>query len=703
MLLALPVLPLRAQGAAEREALDAYADSLASVTDTTHLGFLAMQYDGVTTGGSAGALARIRAGMAWLQAGKPALAEKSFRRAARVEPTWPVPWLGLGDAHAAQGLMTLQNKMNLGVRPGLGEFQAAAASYGRSLELDPRFAPGVEGELRLAVERRDTALLATALEHARQLPADVATPDFLAALSRAEWRMGNVEGALTALRAVPGDRATPDLQYELARAMLAERDAYGEFYYWQAVSADDPAMLRMLRRDMTLIATPEELAVFDTTAGASRVDFLHRFWDLRGSQALRSPGERMQEHYARIAYADRYFAFSDVRHMHKPGDLLDAFPFDSMLDTRGVVYVRMGPPDIRFLPRVSGYVASETWEYDRVQDTLLFTFAAQNSIGDMVLVWTADEINCTSSLLCDHDELYRQLMAVNDLYRRLYYASPMAATQYWTELFDMGRRSVKVGTSSDAHPLRFPQSVMAQVLPLAIGAAPGGSGVQVAVAVAHPAAARPGEPDTVRVRFAAFGHGGIPVARFDTTLSYAGRGARGGADTTYTLFLSLPATVPAGTWTWQAAVQAGDSVGALLPSQVMTIPVHDSTRLAVSDLAIGVRGWSAQWVVAPGDTAWVTPRHSHRASVPVELYYEVYGIPAGQEYQAEITARRGDNGQGPSITLGVEARSTGTPSRVARTLNLSSLTPGEYVLEVRVVNDSGQSTTSSRPIQIIAE
>ena len=114
-------------------------------------------------------------------------------------------------------------------------------------------------------------------------------------------------------------------------------------------------------------------------------------------QALRTPGERLQEHYARIAYADRHFAFSDARHWHKPGDLLDAFPFDSMLDSRGVVYVRMGPPDVRFQPKVPGYVASETWAYNRVQDTLLLTFAAQNSIGDMVLIRTVDDIACNGT------------------------------------------------------------------------------------------------------------------------------------------------------------------------------------------------------------------------------------------------------------------------------------------------------------------
>jgi len=703
VLLAVPTLPLNAQSREDRAALGAFRDSLTPLTDSAHLAALASQYEGVETGDSTEALASIRAGFVRLQAGMPALAEKDFRRAARLQPAWPVPWLGLGDAHAALGLATLENKLNLGAHPGMGEFQDAADAYGRSLEVDPRFAPGIEAELTLAVARRDTALLANAVAHAHRLPPEAATPSFLLALSRAEWRMGNVQAAQAALRAVPPDQATPSVQYERARALLAAGDAYGEYYYWSAVSADDPAMLLMLRRDLTLIATPEEMKAFDAVPPSSRVAFLHQFWGARDAAALRPPGERMREHYARIAYADRHYAFSDARHWHKPGDLLDAFPFDSMLDSRGVVYVRMGPPDVQLQPHVPGYVASETWEYNRVQDTLLLTFAAQNSIGDMVLIRTVDDIACQTSYGCDSNELYYQLQVVNETYRRLYTAGSAATARYQAKLYKMGKESITTSTTTDAHPLRFLVSLNAQVLPLAIGAAPGGSGVQVAVAVVHPAARRSGQRDTLRVRFAALGHGGTAVARLDTTLVYSAPFSPTSADTTYTMFAHIPTTLPAGTWTWQAAVQTGDSTGALLPSQRITIPVHDSSMLAVSDLAIGARGWSARWVVAPGDTAWVTPRHSHRAGVPVDLYYEVYGIPAGQQYRADITARRGDKGKGPSITLGLEEHSTGTPSRVSRTLDLSSLTPGDYILEVLITNAAGGTASSSRPLKIVNE
>jgi hypothetical protein len=512
--------------------------------------------------------------------------------------------------------------------------------------------------------------------------------------------MGNVPAAEAALRAVPPDEATPAVQYERARALFAGDDAYGEFFYWKAVSADDPEMFLMLRRDMVLIASAEEMAVFDTTAPGARSAFLHQFWDVRDNQTLRSPGERMREHYARIAYADRYFAFSDARHWHKPGDLLDAFPFDSMLDSRGVVYVRMGPPDIRFQPSIPGYVASETWQYNRVQDTLLLNFAAQNSIGDMVLIRTVDDIACTTTPGCDYVELYRQLGAVNDTYGRLYHAGAAAAQRYHAKLYKMGKESITTSTTTDAHPLRFPTSVTAQVLPLAIGVAPQGSGVQIAVALLQ---IRRGGRDTLRLRFGVFDPGGGAIIEFDSTVVYTPSPARSSTDSTYTIFRRFETTLPAGTWRWQAAIQSGDSVGALLASQRITIPVHDSETLAVSDLAIGVRGGAAPWAAAPGDTAWLTPRHGFRASTSVGLYYEAYGIPEGQQFHAEVTVRRGGKGKGPGITLGFEEKSTGTPTRSSRTLNLESLTPGDYVLEVQIRNASGTTASSSRPLRILEE
>ena len=705
--LALAVLgtatPTGAQAPDGRRALLELRDSAAASVDTAGLVHLAEQYEDMHDGGPEAALARIFAGFLRVSAGQPLRGKKDFERAAKLEPTWPAPWLGIGDAHQALGLRSRTNRLNLGTVPGRADFHKAAAAYGRALEFDPHFTPAIEAELRLAAETRDTALLAIALQHARALPPGAATPAFRLALSRAEWRFGDVAAARATALAVPDTARSPALRYELARAMLAAGDPYGEVYYWKALASDEPDMLAMVRRDLAIIASAEELAVIDSVDGPGLVAFMEEFWDRRGAQDLRPAGERLAEHYERLAYADRYFAFSDARRWHKPDDLLSSFPFDSTLDSRGVVYVRMGPPDVRVAPTVTGLSANETWEYRRTQDTLLLHFSAQNSIGDYVLVRSPLETRCHTRGGCDMPELYFQLRDVNDTFRRLQTAGPVASSRYMQQLHVLAKRSIATSASSDAHPLRFPASVTAQVLPLAIGAAPGGSRVQIAVAREQPVEVPGRRIDTLRIRFAAFDTSGTAVARLDSTLVYPAPASRAPDDTVRTVFGRFETTLPAGTWEWKVAVQSGDSAGALMHSQPITVSAHDGSILAVSDLAIGIRGWAAPWIVAPGDTAWLTPRHTHRASQPVSLYYEVYGTPAGQLLHTEVTARLGTKPTEPSMTLGFEERSRGTRTQVLRTIDLQQLEPGDYTLEVRVRDAAGRTAVSSRPITIVKE
>ena len=755
LLLATCVAPLPAQTPDDHRSLRAFRDSLLSMRDSALIARLAEQYEEISIGPEVEAMARIRAGHLRLALGQAEAAKADFDRAVRLEPRWPAAWTGLGDAHAALGLRTWRNKANLGTHPGAGEFQQAADDYAKAFALDPGFVEASESELRLAAARRDTTLLAAATRRANQIPPEAATPSFLVARSRAEWRVGDVAAALAMLQSIPDSETTPAILYERARAALALGHSLGELDYWGAVPADDPEMLLMLHRDMSLIATPSELGMFDATSTQGRVTFLHQFWADHAGLWLRSPGERMQEHYRRIAYADRYFAFSEVRHMQKPDDLHSSFPFDSMLDSRGVVYVRMGPPDVRLQPTVCGYVANETWGYHRSDDELLLHFASQNSIGDYVLVQSVQDINhitpvsaqasmpmshtpmveptdasmattdATDSLdvvsntdavmgeikasrmepLCGND-LYGmmfQRQQVSPSYSKLLSAGRYSGATYLNQLALLGKRSIRTSTTTDAQPLRFPAAVTSQVLPLAIGAVTGGSGVQIAVALMQPKHGEPGRRDTLRLRFGAFDAMGRAVAQFDSTLVNSPPPKRAEGDSTYTAFGHFSTSLPAGIWKWTAAVQSGDSSGALLTSQLITVPVHDSSTLAVSDLAIGAQGQATPWRVAPGDTAWLTPRHGFQASVPVGLYYEVYGIPAGQSYQAEVTARHGDNGKGPGITLGFEEKSAGTPTRMARTISLTTLEPGDYFIEVRVTNAEGRTAASSRPLRILKE
>jgi hypothetical protein len=55
------------------------------------------------------------------------------------------------------------------------------------------------------------------------------------------------------------------------------------------------------------------------------------------------------------------------------------------------------------------------------------------------------------------------------------------------------------------------------------------------------------------------------------------------------------------------------------------------------------------------------------------------------------------------MTLGFDDESQGRTTRINRTLDLRSLKPGDYVLEVKVTNAIGQTAESERPFTIVKE
>lgn len=85
---------------------------------------------------------------------------------------------------------------------------------------------------------------------------------------------------------------------------------------------------RELYRDISLIASPEEVAEYERTSGAAREAYLESFWTVRDPDIGTSVNERLLEHYRRVWYAS--LEFSDGK---KPWD------------RRGEVYVRFGDPD----------------------------------------------------------------------------------------------------------------------------------------------------------------------------------------------------------------------------------------------------------------------------------------------------------------------------------------------------------------------
>ncbi len=663
---------LPAQDAVTRAVLSRFRDSLAVVTDTARLHSLATQYDDIRATGAAGAQAAMRAGYAWLAIGRPTPATRAFSRAASLAADWPLPWHALGTAREFLGRQAAANAANLGPRPGAGAFESAAEAYGQALDREPAHAGALADFARLALARRDGKLTASALERLDRAPPGDLSPELVLLKGRLEWRLGHLVAAFASFTVAAVEDPEGAAQYERARVSLALGRASGGEDYWTATARVRGSALGLVRRDLELIATPGELAAWDSAP--DRTGFLHAFWNDRDARDLRAPGERLREHFRRVAEAEQRFLLGDTK---RPAWAEDALgPIDSLLDDRGVVFVRQGQPDLRLTPYVFGFAPNETWRYRRPDGDLLLHFGAQHSVDDYRLVESIEDITQTGGT--DMGMMFLSRTPAATEYSKVLVWGPFGRSNMLDRLRDAGAASIEVGTSTDSHPLRFAAPLEAWVTPLAIGTAPGGATLQVMYGYVPLGA---GAVDTVRVRFSAFDSLGHAVATLDTTdlVLLPDRLPAGGV-----LIGRTVARVPAGEWRWRAAVQVGDSTGALLPEARLAARRQDGAELTVSDLALGIIGRAVLWRPTPADSALLSPFDAVRLDRPVELYYEVYGLPEGAAYQTIIRLRRGGKHERPRLTLAFEEVTQAATVRAHRTLDLKEMDPGEYVLEVEV-------------------
>ena len=98
--------------------------------------------------------------------------------------------------------------------------------------------------------------------------------------------------------------------------------------FFETYIASLPEEEQRLYRDISLVATREELALYGRATDNQREDLNRRFWNRHDPAPLTAANERLVEHYRRVAYAREKYAQG-------------AFPWDE----RGKVYIRFGPPD----------------------------------------------------------------------------------------------------------------------------------------------------------------------------------------------------------------------------------------------------------------------------------------------------------------------------------------------------------------------
>jgi hypothetical protein len=270
----------------------------------------------------------------------------------------------------------------------------------------------------------------------------------------------------------------------------------------------------------------------------------------------------------------------------------------------------------------------------------------------------------------------------------------------------IGRASIAVGTTTDSYELQFPYDLSGVVDLVAVGEIAGRSLAHLVFAVAEPGT-RPerdagGVRYSVRLRAVASDAGGRPFADLDTTIVFRPAAPLGRAQY---LIGRAELPLPSGRWTWRAALQVGDSVGIVLPRDTVRVD-RSAGALSLSDLALGIRGASAVWEPAPGDTVLLTPFDLFPEGSEVELYYEAGGAAPGISYRHDIAVYRvrGKSGlaeRRPVVTLGFDEPASDTVLRAHRVLQLARLKPGRYVIEVKLSSPEGEAATHRREFIVV--
>lgn len=718
--------PLSAQEPPGRIAVERFRDSLLTVNDTASLLDLERRMIDIARVNRDSTLLHLKLGFLALRIADLGVqghyedAASEFTWATELEPDWPYGWYGLGLAETGVGAPEISFIAGLHQMFGKDHLTRAAMAFARAAQVDPSFVYGLVELANTALRQRVNVKLELALDALRLASGTQAArdPDFLLVWGQVEREIGSPDSAIVAFTRYlerGGIRSLGLL--ELARAKFVDGSLEGVKPYFEGATIDDSATVAEYRHDIALIATDSAVEAFDRTSGRDRAEFLRRFWTDKASRELRTPAERIQEHYRRIQYAKRNFALVSVARHY---DIIERYRSGSTdFDDRGIIYIRHGQPDARATLTGRNLEANETWRFNRADGNLVFHFVAREDVQDYKLVESvtdllgfADAVRLRSGF---GDTLQRTTWGdlllsrehIAPIYGRLQTAG-LSSVNLQSQERRLGQRSIEIGTTTDSYELDYEEELHPRMNVVALGG--GGTDNQLFVTYAipgnelHPVPTAQGNVYPIRVRVAFQDEQGRTVATMDTTSYFL---LEGSIPTGEHLVGKAILPIPAGHFSYTVAIQEGESLGVVFPTDSIRVQRLDGTEFAVSDLVLGWRNANLSWVAPGGDTVFFNPTNAYRDGSKMELYYEVYGLERGARYRTEVVVVSEDGGglfglfgNSKPIKLSFQDEANGPVTRVRRSIALEKLDPGEYELEIVITGPNGQEESRTRPFTV---
>ena len=151
---------------------------------------------------------------------------------------------------------------------------------------------------------------------------------------------------------------------------------------------------------------------------------------------------------------------------------------------------------------------------------------------------------------------------------------------------------------------------------------------------------------------------------------------------------------------WHIASRASQVGGATVVQDVHPVRVDGADALTLSDIVTGRPG-NPTWTATDDEPFPLNYPNGWYSGEVAELFFELRGVPAGESYRTTMEVRPAGIKAEAAIRIQSTDPTSGEVTRVRKSLGLSQLLPGRYILAVTVTYQ-GRTATREREILIVA-
>jgi hypothetical protein len=727
--------PARAQGPADRVFLDSLVRRLAEVTTTT------LPPESACTGRSAD-LARLclglivgRRGSLTANADDARRADDLLIRSVNDHSDWPAAWFGLGINRLALARLKVFSHEGPLLGTGLSNEAGGANALAQALKLDPAFEAAANSLAFTPMPREGSSVLKERVALLRQVRS-LLSPEASAMTAAFEREAGNIDSAIALQRRAlaSGKVDSGVVQLDLARNLYRiGQPSKGHAALIRGAAATSRASIAAYRADLSWVASPKELAEWDSLSSAERSGWVAAFWARRDVAEGRQDGERLVEHYRRIEYAlvhyriqlpqngrqkalsvtyplDYYVEYQarDAAALGKGiaasspvfmammqtsrfrgGDAVTRYykPIQDQIDDRGIAYIRQGPPTIT--ARTTGGEALEIWRYDRSDGPLILQFRETDFDGRMdatVMVTSLlsapvplrNQICHIDMTICPASNRFQALggsvqSALGGLEKETIYEGSRLSPEAIIKSAERGKHFIDVATTTDAFPREFTHKLEPSVQIFGLDRATGGD-PRLVVAFAIPgdqlAHTTPSGGDSRAI---------YPV-RLQLMAARERDGVRMDLDTLRQFATPAPLTnrqyltgiieLPAPPGSYDVSLVVTQADGRGAVAHLGSVAVPGSgPRLSMSDLVLGREGSGTRWN-SGATVVPLNPLNAWSVSAGAEVYFQLSGLVTGESYVTKYEFFLSTDGPKRGPRLTISGSQVATQSRLEVTRTL---------------------------------